>query len=49
MSFSLAQITRTRRRPTAAPVIVEVEEADLFALAIAVGVLTQRTTTVRAA
>ena len=48
MSFSLAQIAR--RRPTSAvPVVVEIEDAELFALALAVGVLTQRATTVRAA
>ena len=51
MSFSLAQITGSRRRPAvSAPVPVVVEDADLFALALAVGVLTMRTTpAVRAA
>lgn len=45
MSFSLAQITR-HRVITLAPVVVEVD--DIFALADAVGVLTQRTTPVAA-
>jgi hypothetical protein len=51
VSFSLAQITGSRRRPAvSAPVPVVVEDADLFALALAVGVLTMRTTpAVRAA
>ena len=47
MSFSLAQITR-HRVITLAPVVVEVEVDDIFALADAVGVLTQRTTPVAA-
>ena len=49
MSFSLAQITR-HRVITLAPVVVEVEVEvdDIFALADAVGVLTQRTTPVAA-
>ena len=49
MSFSLAQTTR-QRVITLVPVsVVDVEVDDLVALALAVGVLTQRTATVRAA
>jgi hypothetical protein len=44
----LAQIRPSRVTP-AQPVIIVAEVDDNFALAIAVGVLTQRTTTVRAA
>jgi hypothetical protein len=48
MSFSLAQITRHRVINLAPVAVVDVEVDDLFALAIAVGVLTQRTTPVAA-
>jgi len=43
MSFSLTQIIH--HRVTLVPVVVDVEIDDLLALAVAVGVLTQHTTT----
>ena len=43
MSFSLTQLIH--RSVTLVPVVVDVETDDLLALAVAVGVLTQRTTT----
>jgi hypothetical protein len=49
MSFSLAQIARHRVITLVPVAVVDVEVDDLVAVALAVGVLTQRATTVRAA